>query len=340
MSLKIIHTYADYPEIVNDYFDFNNLDAFQSREVLNVIYGDNWESFIILDDKNVFIHTFSRNRINNSEYFDIEPFLGYSGPIVIAENEEFINTAIESYSAFCRKEMIIAEVLRFNPILKNHICFEKSSIKISPVKEIVVANCNRNGDLQLSEFSKSRKRDIKTALKSLKIEICGSPFNYKEFYELYIDNLNRNNAKKEWYFPESFFLNISKNKFFYLFKVVDQNNRIHSASIFILHSLCSYYFLAANNYPGLSGANDLLIFEMCKFAAEKGSDKLVLGGGNTSRSDDPLLLYKKKFNSQNNFLYLGKLVHNNKVFESFCNNIITQRPELSASNYFLKYRLL
>jgi hypothetical protein len=79
---------------------------------------------------------------------------------------------------------------------------------------------------------------------------------------------------------------------------------------------------------------------MCKFAAEKGSDKLILGGGNTSRGDDPLLLYKKKFNSQNNLLYLGKLVHNNKIFESFCNNIITQRPELEASNYFLKYRLL
>ena len=71
MSLKIIHTYADYHEIVNEYVDFNNLDAFQSREVLNVIYGDNLESIVILDDKNVFIHTFSRNRINNSEYFDI-----------------------------------------------------------------------------------------------------------------------------------------------------------------------------------------------------------------------------------------------------------------------------
>jgi hypothetical protein len=340
MSLKIIHTFADYPEIVNDYVDFNNLDAFQSKEVLNVIHGDNWESIVILDNKNAFIHSFSRNRINNSDYFDIEPFLGYAGPIVITENNEFIKLAIESYSAFCRKEKIIAEIFRFNPILKNYIYFEKSSIIISPVKEIVVANCKSDRDLQLNEFSKSRKRDIKTALRSLNVEICHSPFNYKEFYELYIDNLNRNNARKEWYFPESFFSKISKNKFFYFFKVYDQNNHLHSVSIFILHSFCSYYFLAANNPPNLSGANDLLIFEMCKFASEKGSDNLILGGGNTSQGDDPLLLYKKKFNSQNNFLYLGKLVHNNKVFESFCNNIITQRPELSASNFFLKYRSL
>jgi hypothetical protein len=79
MSLKVIHTYADYPEIVNDYVDFNNLDAFQSRDVLNVIYGDNWESLVIYDNENIFIHSFSRNKITNSDYYDIEPLLGYSG---------------------------------------------------------------------------------------------------------------------------------------------------------------------------------------------------------------------------------------------------------------------
>jgi hypothetical protein len=340
MNLKV--TKKALPDDFNSYFDSDKCDIFHLPSLLKEVYYDNWYSILISENSNAFFHVFSPNRIGETDYFDIEPFLGYSGFILNNEKPEpnFVKKALLLYKEYCKTNGIIAEIIRFNPVLANHVNYINSELfyDIEKVKEIVVTNCHINRDLQLNEYGKSRKRDIKTALKSLKIEICQSPFIFEDFMKLYIDNLNRNKVKKEWYFPMSFFSSVSKNPVFYLFKVIDWQNRIHSSSLFILHKLCSYYFLAANNPPILTGANDLLIFEMCRFAAEMGSNKLILGGGNSSRDDDPLLLYKKKFSNQKHFLYLGKLVHNTKVFELFCIDSIVRSPEIATSNYFIKYR--
>jgi UDP-N-acetylbacillosamine alanyltransferase len=342
MNLQV--TKAALPDNFSNYFESDKCDAFHLPGILDEIYNNNWYSIMISENSNAFYHVFSPNRIGGSDYFDIEPFLGYNGIIVNSKNldRNFTNRALKLYKDHCYENKIISEIIRFNPILNNHLIYNNCNLfsSIDQVKEIVVANCQNERTLQINEFGKSRRRDIKTAIKSLKCEIKHSPFDVKDFYKLYIDNLDRNNARKEWYFPESFFSNISKNPAFHLFKVVDQDNRIHSSSLFILHQLCSYYFLAANNPPILPGANDLLIFEMCNFAAEMGCEKLILGGGNSSKPDDPLLLYKKKFSSLNHFLYLGKLIHNKEIFESFCHKILVQRPDLTLSNYFLKYRML
>jgi hypothetical protein len=325
------------------YFDPDKCDVFHLPAVLDVIYGNNWYSILISDGSNAFFHVFSPKEIAGTGYYDIEPFLGYNGFIINNENPDrnFITAAIQMYKSYCYENNIIAEIIRFNPVLNNHEIFNTNELffNIEPVKEIVVANCVREENLQLNEFGKSRKRDIKTALKLLDIEVDRSPFNYADFYSLYLRNLDRNKAKSEWYFTESFFSNASKSSVFFLFKVKDKYDRIHSTSIFILHTLCSYYFLAANNPPILPGANDLLIFEMCKFASLMNSGKLILGGGNSARTDDPLLLYKKKFSSNRHFLYLGKMVHNKDVFESFCSSSVMRCPELTLSKYFLKYRL-
>jgi hypothetical protein len=342
MNLQV--TKAALPDNFSNYFESGKCDIFHLPEVLDEIYDNDWYSILISENSDAFYHVFRPNRIADSDYFDIEPFLGYNGFILNNENPgpNFAGRALKLYKDYCYENKIIAEIIRFNPVLNNHLVFVNSKLfyGIEPVKEIVVTNCLNDRNLQINEFGKSRKRDIKTAGKSLRIEIEHSPFRSQDFYKLYIENLNRNNAKKEWYFPESFFSDISNNPVFHYFKVVDQNKRIHSSSLFILHPLSSYYFLAANNPPFTTGANDLLIFEMCKFAADLGSKKLILGGGNTSRDDDPLLLYKKKFSSLKHFLYLGKLIHNIKLYESFCRKIVAKQTDLASSTYFLKYRLL
>src|ERR1035437_373652 len=337
MSLKIIHTYADYPEIVNEYVDFNNLDAFQSREVLNVIYGDNWESFIILDDKNVFIHTFSRNRINNSEYFDIEPFLGYSGPIVIAENEEFINTAIESYSAFCKKEMIIAEVFRFNPVLKNHICFEKSSIKISPAKEIVMVNCHKNQQEQLAEFNRLGKRYIKNIKSDTEITFYTDK-SLNEFQKFYSTSLNKHNANKIWHFDDSFFKRVNESAGFILVEL-KYKDELKILSLIIKSRLAYYHFITSILEPRIKGLNEFLILTLSLTAAKNKSEYLILGGGNTSEKNDPLLLYKRNFNQTSTTFYIGKALYIPAVYNKLCVEFDNSNPQFHNSNIFLKYRL-
>jgi hypothetical protein len=318
-----------------EYFNFDKLDAFHNQDVLSVIFGDNWYSVLITDEEKAFFHVFSKNKIPNSDYFDIEPFLGYAGPVVNNENSGFICTALLKYSEICTEVKIIAEIIRFNPLLNNHVLFNNSMIKVFLSKEIVITFCRKDKELQLREFSKSRKRDIKIAEKSMIFNPSG---DIEVFKKLYFNSINKHNAKKEWFFKESLFDRIKISPYFNILEAKSGKDVLSSA-IIIDHLLASYYFLAANTYPQVTGANDFLLLNACLSSAKKEIPYLILGGGNSAAEDDPLFMYKKKFTQFSTGFYMGKLIHDELVYKKMCYQAISHNTKLESMNYFLKYRL-
>jgi hypothetical protein len=337
MGYQIIHTKSNYPQIVYKYFNFDDLDAFHNKEVLNVIYGSNWESLIISDNDNIFMNSFSRNKINKTEYFDIEPYLGYSGPVVNTNDKNFIEKAVELYSDFCKKEEIIAELIRFNPVLENHKLFENLLIKISPSKELVIVNCHKDIVGQLSEFNRLGKRYIKDIKDETQIYFFEQK-NLDQFKNNYYRSLDRVNAGKVWYLNDEFFSRAGKSKRFILVEV-HYKGVTKIASIIIPSRLAFYHFITSIDEPRIRGLNDYLILSLSLYTANHGSKYLILGGGNTDKTDDTLLLYKKNFNKNPVILHLGNLIFSDEVFNDFCSQAIQNNPLLTNKNYFLKYRL-
>ncbi len=334
MSLQFFVQKASIPSQAYEYFDFSKLDAFHTPEVLSVLYSDDWYAVLITLDDKAFFHTFSKQLIQETGFYDIEPFLGYSGPVLNTDDKSFLNDALTIYSSFCREEKIIAEIIRFNPLLQNHLLFEDSDlVKLVLAKEIVITKTYKDADLQLAEFSKSRKRDIKAAEKFCTLNIQDSNKNLKEFLGVYINSLDRINASKIWYFSKSFFERVRKSTQFKIFEVKD-SQKICSTSLVIDHPLANYYFLAANSTPPVTGANDYLIYTVAKWSAQKGIGSLILGGGNTPSDKDPLLLYKKKFAKHTSSFYIGKMVHAKEVFDKLCSSAIARKPELTGSSFF------
>jgi hypothetical protein len=339
MALQLFVEKGKVPSKAYELFDFSKLDAFHTKEVLSVIYGDEWFSVLIIDQDKAFFHTFCKQRILETDYYDIEPFLGYSGPVLNNNDKSFLNQALTTYSTFCRGEKVIAEIMRFNPLLENHLLFDDSNlIKLFLAKEIVITRTHKDESLQLAEFSKSRKRDIRSAQKVCSLHIQESNKDLSEFLKIYISSLERVNANKAWYFSNSFFERIGKSSQFKIFEARD-SAQVYSSSIVIDHPLASYYFLAANAMPPVTGANDYVIYKINQWAAHKGVEFVILGGGNTPSEEDPLLLYKKKFTQQTSSFYMGKMVHIKNKFDELCTNAISKRPELAGTNFFLKYRL-
>jgi hypothetical protein len=335
MNFKIIHTKSCYPDIVKSSFAFNKIDAFHEEETLNVIHNSKWECITIIEDENVFFNSFRRNKIGITDFYDIEPFLGYSGPMSNSKDETFIKNALIRYSEFCSQQNIIAEIIRFNPLLENHKLFLNTKINIFQAKDIVITSCYSEKDKQLNEFSKSRKRDIKTAQKSLSFSSHGNISDFKKMYNFAI---NEKKAKKEWHFDEKFFENISQSEKFKIVEVKSEKE-ILSMCILIKHKFAAYYFLAANRSPQFVGANDLLLFNVCLMCAKENIPFLTLGGGNSASEDDPLLIYKKKFSPHTYPFHMGKIVHNQMVFDKLCDESVMKNPDLKNLNYFLKYRL-
>jgi hypothetical protein len=340
MTLQIFREKARHTPKAFEFFNFNKLDAFHCQEVLSVIYGDSWESILIVDGNKAFLHTFSKQRIGETEWYDIEPFFGYSGMILNTDDSDFINAALNTYSKLCREENIIAEIIRFNPLLQNHKPFEKlSQIKISPAKEIVIINCLKDEEQLIQSFEKATRKNIRNyALENYKFETYGNPKKIEPYLEIYYPFMQHINASEEWHFSQDFFERVEKSPYFKIALVSDKDS-VCSTGLTIEHPLASYCFYSVNKIPHSRGAHEFLLLKTSVDAANNGITKLILGGGNSSSPDDPLLRYKKKFVKETTTFYIGKLIHNNEVFDSLCNEAVSNKPEIAETNFFLKYRL-
>ena len=340
MSLQVFRERAQYSKRVCDFFDFDQLDAFHCQAVLSVIYGDAWESILIVDGNQALLHSYSKKRIDDTPWYDIEPLVGYSGPIVNTDNNEFINLALKRYSEICREDNIIAEIIRFNPLLQNHTNFlESSSIEVFSAKDIIIVNCHDQEEKQLQEFSRSNRRNIRQAGKTCEFKMFEEQKDIQKFLKIYYDSLKQLQASKDWYFSADFFNRVRESEKFKLAQVSD-DQAIHSISLVIEHKLASYYFLTGNKMPRFKGANELLISGISIDAANHGIGKLILGGGNSSSADDPLLLFKQRFSKEPTTFYMGKLMHHPEIFAELCNEAIAKKSEIVNMNFFLKYRLL
>jgi hypothetical protein len=339
MEIKISVEKGKIPKRAQDFFDFSKLDAFHTSEVLSVIYGEEWYAVLIFSEKEAMFHTFSKQSIPGTEYYDIEPFLGYAGPVSNSTDKLFLKQALDIYSEFCKNEKIIAEIVRFNPLLNNQILFKQNDLlKVFLAKEIIITKTHKEEDLQLSEFSTNRKRNIKAAKKSCYLNLQETNKDIDDFLKIYIDSLDRVNANKAWYFSDDFFQRVCLSSKFKLFEARNSEN-VFSTCILINHPLASYYLLAANSIPPMNGANDYLIYEINRWSAHKAIDHVILGGGNTTSEDDALLLYKKRFVKKTTAFYMGKIIHVPHIFDILCKEAISKKPELTETNFFLKYRL-
>lgn len=340
MNLQIFREKAQHSPRACDFFDFDKLDAFHSQEVLSVIYGDTWESVLLVDGDKAFLHTFAKQKITNTDWYDIEPFLGYSGPVVNTDDVNFIESALAAYSLLCKEENIIAEIIRFNPLLQNHIFFESSNyIDVFAAKEIAIANCFEDEDRQMQEFKSATRRNIKNyAIHNYNFNIYKSADKLDSFINMYASFMTNINAKEEWFFSKTFFDRVKKSSCFKIAEVDDEQGPC-SASLVIEHKLASYYFLGANKIPRQKGSHEFLLLNISIYAANNHINKLILGGGNTADPEDSLLVYKKKFVKESQIFYMGKLVHNPNIFTALCQESINRKPEIVNTNFFLKYRL-
>jgi hypothetical protein len=338
--LELYRVSAKYHSLAFEYFDFDKLDAFHNQEVLTVVYGKNWDSVLITEDEKAFLHAFSKQEIGDFGWYDIEPLIGYGGAVVNTSDVAFIGRALEAYSAFCREEKIIAEIMRFNCLLGNHACFENVfPLYIVPVKEIVIIECVKNEALQLQQFNEPCRRRVKKGRKECEFRVLDKEKEWEMFIRFYFNSLERVAAQKIWYFSSDFFERARQSKYFNVYGVW-YKKQLASASLVIEYPLSAYYLLAGNSDDLVPGASELLIFGISQAIADKSIHNLILGGGNSSELDDPLLRFKKKFSKARKTFYLGKMVHDQERFAIFCGNAIKINSEIGKSSFFLKYRLM
>ena len=338
MSLKVHLECARHHVLAFEFFNFSSLDAFHNADVLSVVHGRDWRSVLITDGRDAWLHAFAKTPIGETGHFDVDPFLGYAGPVATTPDRRFIEAALQTHAEVCRAEKIIAEVFRFNPLLGNHAAFDGTATRVVRAKDIIIATCAADEGAQMRTFTKSCRSSVRRGLRDLAFEALEGASGMDAFASLYRRSLGRLDSEAKWYFPDAFFARARASDHVAAYGV-RAGGALVSAALAIHHPAGAYYFLAANADAQIQGANELLVYGIARQAFARGARRLILGGGHGDSATDALYRFKAKFAPSPTPFHIGLMTYDGPALEALRAEAVANRPELAEAPYFLNYRL-
>ncbi len=281
------------------------------------------------------------NRYLDKEWFDIETVYGYSGPLATRLDSMFLHEAWSEFCGWCHEQRVVAEFIRFDPLLEN-FRYMDDSCETCFDRETVVIDLDRSEEeLWASYPSRNRNMVRKAQAKGMICEQVSLVEGLSKFRRLYNATMLRNQADEYYFLSDAYFAYLQErgHEFVKLFTVRDQEHVV-AASLFLTYGPFIHYHLSGNEAEYIKfGPNNLLIHSVASWALQRGFSKFHLGGGRTSSPDDGLLRFKSSFSKGRLRFHIGKRVHNQEMYEKLCALWKGQCKSSKHPSHFLLYRL-
>lgn len=299
-------------------------------------YGDGEAlCFVFEKEGNIALYPFLKNPITplgyelDKEYYDIQGAYGYNGLIASTDNAEFIAEFWKEFDSYCQENNIIAEFMRFHPLLNNqHLASPKMKTFFS--RHTVALDLSLSlEEIWTQQFSSKNRNMIRKAEKE-GVTIIESD-DYETFRKLYDGTMTNLNAEDYYFFPQSYYdeykASFKDNSILY-FAMLD--GKVIAGSMFMFSEKYAHYHLSARDrefskYP----ANNLILWHGIQKAKERGCRWFHFGGGTTGDENDSLLLFKQNFSKTKTEFGIGKRVHNQEIYDQ----IVTQWKEKHPESY-------
>ena len=305
--------------------------------------------FVFEHKGDIALYPFLKGRINalsyldlSQECYDIQGAYGYNGLCCSTESEDFASQFYKAFQEYCQEQTVVAEFVRFNPILGNHI-FSKGHMDIIPLSQnLVVDLMQSEEEIWAKGFEHSVRKNINKAKRNgLTVTIDKSTKKLERFVEIYEDTMIRKGSEYFYYFGIEYFRKIAKempsnSTFFYT-----ENNGSPVSVELVLHSnFVAYSFLGGTLPDYLSlGANALLKHAIIIEMKNRGISYFCLGGG--YEANDGIFRYKKKFaKNRTTDFFIGKKIHRPDLYNAIVRQWENRFPQHVEryENRILKYR--
>lgn len=294
--------------------------------------------FIYEENGKTALYPFLLNEINDyglgKKYYDIQTAYGYGGPISNCGDELFLKNFEECFLKYCTTSNIIAEFIRFHPLIKNERFF-KENIEILHNRKTVYLKLEEdiqtiwNEDISIkcrNKIRKAKRNDLKVIENN----------DYKIFKQIYEETMDKVRATKEYYFHDKYYHEMSKNENFIIMNVL-KDDLVIAASVFMIYGDYFHYHLSGTKKDYLKYAsNNILLWEAIKFAQEKKCKFFHFGGGLKDSEEDSLYLFKKSFSKTTSDFYIGKRIHNENIYHYLIDK--WEKKNGRKADLFLSYR--
>lgn len=265
-------------------------------------------------------------------WYDIESQYGYGGPLSNCPDADFIKEAGEAFVDWCASQQIVAEFVRFHPLLDNW--------RFLPAIEAIHDRATVSLDFaaisqdSLPYDSKTNNMLRRSADSGLTCVISSTASSYQAFVELYKATMLRLEANSFYYFNDHYFNElyelVTKNGFMVS---ADLEGEIIAGALFLKGDKYLHYHLSAtDSSKRVPGCMNLILHTAALHGKKMLLEKMHLGGGRTNAPDDSLLKFKKTMATDCHTFYFGKRIHNAAVYDQVSEKWRKDFPHL-ASKY-------
>lgn len=300
-------------------------------------YGDGEaQCFVFEKDGNLAVYPFLKNPITtlgyklDKEYYDVQGAYGYNGLTASTNDETFISAFWGAFDAWCQENDVVAEFMRFHPLLNNHQ-LASPQMKTFYSRHTVALDLS-DDDIWMHQISSKNRNMIRKAEKE-GVTIAESD-DYETFRKLYDGTMTDLHAEDFYFFPPSYYEEYKqtfKDKSMLCLALL--NGKVIAGSMFMFSDDYAHYHLSARDREySRYAANNLILWYGIQKAKERGCKWFHFGGGTTGDDDDSLLKFKKDFSKILCEFWIGKRVHNQKVYDQIVEQWKTKYPESYEHN--------
>ncbi|HQG29477.1 MAG TPA: GNAT family N-acetyltransferase, partial [Candidatus Ozemobacteraceae bacterium] len=273
-------------------------------------------------------------RFSPSPLFACESAYGYGGPLTEAPDPADLAMADDAFCDWARTSGIVAEFLRFHPLLDTHRWFRRD-VLIEENRPTVTVPLDAPYEQLFQRFSPAKRRNIRKADKAGIVVRRGEDFD--GFWRLYEATMSRLAAARFYRFSEEHRARLERlvrSSGFLLEARI--SGRLVGAAVFLRSAGFLHFHLGGSDEAFLGAApNDRLMAEAVRLGLETGAGAVHLGGGATTDAGDTLLRFKKGFSPTLTLFRTGKRVHQPALHDLFLN---LRREETGARpSRFLEY---
>ena len=315
---------------------FSKQDIYFTPEYYKIYenYGDGEGlCFVYQQGENIALYPFLKNNINQlgyqleAQYYDIQGTYGYNGILTSSQDKDFREDFFKLFKSYCKEGRIIAEFTRFHPLLGNHQ-FSEDYMKIVYDRKTVSLDIPESiEDIWDNSYSSNNRNMIRKARKrNVEIIETAKEEDYQTFYNIYVETMDNVGSESHLYFNQDYFSDFFKllpsNHQLILAKY---NDEIIVGMILMMYKDYAHYHLSARKSEfGSFALNNLFLDYAIQIAHSNNCKQFHFGGGTANEEKDSLLKFKSNFSKTKSDFYVGKKIHNEKIY----NEVMEQWKEM------------
>lgn len=312
---------------------------------MHELNGDGEACLWVYEEENrTFAHCFMKREIKadrpNSGYYDLETVYGFGGPLSTDSSPQFVDRAWKAFAAWCQRQSVVAEFVRFNSLVRNYR-LAADSFEVTKNRQTAVLEISADMDALWVSYTSKHRNMIRKAEKHGLVCRIGGAQEFGTFRAMYSETMKYNSAGDYFNYSDSYFAELKARlgREVELLAVYDQE-RCVATGLFYFHGEFMLYHLGASDISFRAAApSNLMLHVAAKLGAKRGCRRMHLGGGRTDDPNDSLLKFKVSISKTLLPFYTGKRVYNPEVFDRLCRGWLTNYQGESPPNYFLLYRL-